>query len=100
NNKNVFNAILNEDQTDDIELDNFQDCTNFEKKVKMALYNAINYYWQVLSKEEILAILLDSQCKMLNFVSESLKAKTYNSLHKVYKQYQNQPNIQPIKQLL
>ncbi|CAG8557064.1 12796_t:CDS:2 [Racocetra fulgida] len=78
---------LNEDQTDNI-------------KVKTALYNAINYYWEVPLKEGMLAALLDPRCKALSFTSESLKSRTYDSLQEVYKQHQNQTNISHIKQPL
>ncbi|CAG8552634.1 25253_t:CDS:2, partial [Racocetra persica] len=69
--ENVFNdAILNEDQADNIESINFQkqlnipqNCTNFEERVKMALYNVMSYYWQVPSDEGILAALLDPRLK-------------------------------------
>ncbi|CAG8659818.1 7174_t:CDS:1, partial [Cetraspora pellucida] len=77
---------LNEDQVDDIESIDFQqlnipqNCANFEERVKAALYNAINYYWEVPLEEGMLAALLDPRCKMLNFASESLKARTYDSL--------------------
>ncbi|CAG8720855.1 13237_t:CDS:1, partial [Dentiscutata heterogama] len=56
NDKSAFN---NNDQIDD-ESNILYNYMNIEKSVKMALYNTINYYWQVLSEEEILAALLDS----------------------------------------
>ncbi|CAG8783237.1 23212_t:CDS:2 [Cetraspora pellucida] len=106
-NEDVFNdTILNKDQADNIESVNFQqfnvpqNCVNFEERVKTALYNAMNYYWQMPSEEGMLAALLDPRCKILNFTSESLKARTYDSLCEIYKQYQNQTNILPIKQPL
>ncbi|CAG8746368.1 19486_t:CDS:2, partial [Cetraspora pellucida] len=52
--------------------------------VKIALYNAINYYWEVPSKEGMLAALLDPWCKALKFASESLKSQTYNSLSSMF----------------
>ncbi|CAG8563406.1 29500_t:CDS:2, partial [Racocetra persica] len=91
--------IRKEDLTDD-ESNIVQDCTNFERQVKMALYKAINHYWQVPLEEGMLATLLDPQCKTLNFASESSRSKTYNSLREIYKQYQDQVNILSIRQPL
>ncbi|CAG8647158.1 9488_t:CDS:1, partial [Racocetra fulgida] len=64
-------AFNDNNQTDDKSTIPY-DCTNIEKRVKIALYNAINYYWQVLSEEGMLAALLDPRCKTLSFTSESL----------------------------
>ncbi|CAG8678669.1 6747_t:CDS:1, partial [Acaulospora morrowiae] len=75
----VFDQILNEDrtnneqntdQTEFQQLNITQDCTNLEEKVKIALYNAMKHYWQILEKEGMLATLLDSRCKTLSFASE------------------------------
>ncbi|CAG8802304.1 13636_t:CDS:2, partial [Racocetra persica] len=89
-NEDVFNdTILNEDQANNIKSVNFQqfnvpqNCVNFKERVKTALYNTMNYYWQMPSEERMLAALLDPRCKILNFTSESLKARTYDSLREL-----------------
>ncbi|CAG8649715.1 23222_t:CDS:2 [Cetraspora pellucida] len=64
------------------------------------LQKQLNIPQDLPSEEEILAALLDLQCKALSFTSESLKFKTYDSLCKVYQQHQNQTNISLIKLLL
>ncbi|RIB21593.1 hypothetical protein C2G38_2176183 [Gigaspora rosea] len=55
NYNNDESAFNDNDQTNDVPYD----CTNIGKRVRIALYNAINYYWQVLSEEGMLAALLD-----------------------------------------
>lgn len=92
-------AFNDNDQTDDESTIPY-DCTNIKKRVSIALYNAINYYWQVPSEEGMLAALLDPRYKTLSFTSESLRSRTYNSLHEVYRQHQNQIDVLSIKQPL
>ncbi|CAG8686364.1 1512_t:CDS:2, partial [Scutellospora calospora] len=66
------------DRTSDIDFDSFKDIfdDNIISRIKLALYNAIEYYWDVFSNEAMLAMLLDPQYKSLFFMSESLKKRT------------------------
>lgn len=50
-----------------------QDCKDLIKKVKLALYTAMNHYWDVPQDEGMIATLLDPRCKSLNFADKSQK---------------------------
>ncbi|CAG8751472.1 12568_t:CDS:2, partial [Cetraspora pellucida] len=71
-----------------IKINNPQDCTNLEGKIKSALYDAMIHYWNVPSDEAMLATLLDPWCKPLSFISESLKKKTHELLKTKYEESQ------------
>ena len=81
-----------EDLSDDDETDNHlrqsintpQDCDKLIEKVKLALYIAMNHYWDVPQDEAMIATFLDPRCKSLNFASETQKTNTKNLLKKVY----------------
>jgi hypothetical protein len=61
-----------------------QDCKDLIKKVKLALYTAINHYWSVPQNEGMIATLLDPRCKSLNFADESQKIQTRDLLKEIY----------------
>jgi hypothetical protein len=61
-----------------------QNCTNLIKKVKAALYQSINHYWEVPQEQGMLAALLDPRFKDLEFASESLRARTHEQLKRAY----------------
>ncbi|CAG8499245.1 17977_t:CDS:2 [Funneliformis caledonium] len=42
-----------------------------------SLYQSINHYWEVLQEQGILAALLDSRFKDLEFASEMLRMRTH-----------------------
>ncbi|CAG8787178.1 20434_t:CDS:2, partial [Cetraspora pellucida] len=92
-------SALNDDQMD-VESNIPYDCLNIEKRIRMALYNAIKHYWQMPSEEGMLAALLDPRCKSLSFTSESLRFRTHNSLYEAYRQHQSQIDVSSIKQPL
>ncbi|CAG8684570.1 14916_t:CDS:1, partial [Funneliformis caledonium] len=69
-----------------------QNCLNLEKCVKMALYQSINYYWKVLQEQGILATLLDSRFKDLEFVSEMLRMRTHEQLKDAYQDIKDLTN--------
>ncbi|CAG8802168.1 22262_t:CDS:1, partial [Racocetra persica] len=69
-----------------ININNLQNCTNLEEKIKSALYDAMVHYWNVPSNEAMLATLLDPRCKPLSFMSESLKNKTIELLKTKYEE--------------
>ena len=84
-----------EDPDDDDEVDDHpkwrkilintpQDCKDLIKKVKLALYTAINHYWSVPQNEGMIATLLDPRCKSLNFADESQKIQTRDLLKEIY----------------
>ncbi|CAG8477855.1 8354_t:CDS:2 [Cetraspora pellucida] len=79
------------DSADDrcrIKINNSQDCTNLEGKIKLALYDAMIHYWNVPSDEAMLVTLLDPWCKPFSFISESLKKKPYELLKTKYEESQ------------
>ena len=66
-----------------------QNCTNLKNHIKVALYRSINHYWKVLQEQGMLAALLDSRFKELEFASESLRNITYEQLKVVYQDMKN-----------
>lgn len=84
-----------EDADDDDEVDDHpkrrkilintpQDCKDLIKKVKLALYTAINHYWSVPQDEGMIATLLDPRCKSLDFADELQKIRTKDLLKEIY----------------
>ena len=74
NHTTIFDRDIGiEDPNDDDETDNHlrqrkispQDCNNLIKKVKSALYIAMNHYWDVPQDEGMIATFLDPRCKSL-----------------------------------
>jgi hypothetical protein len=61
-----------------------QNCKNLEKKVKKALYQAMNHYWDVPREHGMIGALLDPRCKELRFFSENLKIRTQEQLRSIY----------------
>ena len=61
-----------------------QDCTNLENRVKAALYQSMNHYWEVLQEQGMLAALLDPRFKELEFASNTLRIKTQEQLRDAY----------------
>ena len=61
-----------------------QDCKDLTEKVKLALHTAINHYWIVPQNEGMIATLLDSRCKSLNFANKSQKNQTKALLREIY----------------
>ena len=96
-----------EDPDDDDEVDDHpkrrrilintpQNCRDLIKKVKLALYTAINHYWSVPQDEGMIATLLDPRCKSLNFADELQKIRTRDLLKEIYnKKKQELGTIQP-----
>ncbi len=66
-----------------------QNCTNLENRVKTALYQSINHYWDVPQEQGMLAALLDPRFKELEFASESLRIKTHEQLKNAYQDMRN-----------
>src|SRR3954451_5133948 len=69
-----------------------QDCVNLENRVKEALYQSINHYWDVPQEQGMLAALLDPQFKELEFASDSLRIKTQEQLNNAYQDMRNLNN--------
>ncbi|CAB4418985.1 unnamed protein product [Rhizophagus irregularis] len=61
-----------------------QNCFELEKRVKVALYQSINHYWEVSQEQGMLAALLDSRFKDLEFASETLCLQTHEQLKDAY----------------
>ena len=61
-----------------------QSCVDLEKRVKAALYQSINHYWEVPQEQGMLAALLDPRLKELEFASESLRIRTHEQLREIY----------------
>src|SRR5439155_25700970 len=72
-----------------ININTSQDYANLENCVKAALYQSINHYWDVPQEQEMLAALLNSQFKELEFTSDSLRIKTQEQLHDAYQVMRN-----------
>jgi hypothetical protein len=70
-----------------------QDCFILEKKVKAALYQSINHYWDVPQEHGMLAALLDPRLKDLEFASEALRLRTHEQLKVNYQNMVNSVNI-------
>ena len=66
-----------------------QDCANLENRVKSALYQSINHYWDVPQEQGMLAALLDPRFKELEFASNSLRIKTQEQLNNAYQIMRN-----------
>ncbi|CAB5394103.1 unnamed protein product [Rhizophagus irregularis] len=62
-----------------------QNCFELEKRVKAALYQSINHYWEVSQEQGMLAALLDPRFKDLEFASETLRLQTHEQLKDAYK---------------
>ncbi|GBC12879.2 zinc finger BED domain-containing protein 1-like [Rhizophagus irregularis DAOM 181602=DAOM 197198] len=62
-----------------------QNCFELEKRVKAALYQSINHYWEVPQEQGMLAALLDPRFKDLEFASETLRLQTHEQLKDAYK---------------
>ncbi|CAG8742167.1 9951_t:CDS:2, partial [Rhizophagus irregularis] len=62
-----------------------QNCFELEKRVKAALYQSINHYWEVPQEQRMLAALLDPRFKDLEFASETLRLQTHEQLKDAYK---------------
>ncbi|PKK56024.1 hypothetical protein RhiirC2_800914 [Rhizophagus irregularis] len=62
-----------------------QNCFELEKRVKAALYQSINHYWEVPQEQGMLAALLDPRFKDLEFASETLCLQTHEQLKDAYK---------------
>jgi hypothetical protein len=61
-----------------------QNCINLEKRVKAALYQAMNHYWEVPQEQGMLAALLDPRFKELGFASSSLRLRIQEQLRNAY----------------
>jgi hypothetical protein len=80
---------VNDSKGRKISIETPQDCKNLEKKVKNALYKAMNHYWDVPSENGMMGALLDPRCKELQFASENLKIQAQENLKLIYKDYVN-----------
>jgi hypothetical protein len=69
-----------------------QNCSGLEKRVKEALYQAINHYWEVPQEKGMLAALLDPRFKDLEFASEVLRTRTHEQLKNAYQNMKNSTN--------
>lgn len=69
-----------------------QNCKNLEKKVKKALYQAMNHYWDVPKECGMIGALLDPRFKELRFFSESLKIRTQEQLRSIYEDLNENDN--------
>ncbi len=65
---------------------------NLEKRVKVALYQSINHYWEVPQEQGMLAALLDPRFKDLDFTSEILRIRTHEQLKDAYQNMKNLTN--------
>ncbi|CAB5131700.1 unnamed protein product [Rhizophagus irregularis] len=61
-----------------------QNCINLDKRVKAALYQAMNHYWEVPQEQGMLAALLDPRFKELGFASNSLRLRSQEQLRNAY----------------
>jgi len=61
-----------------------QNCADLDKRVKAALYQSMNHYWEVPQEQGMLAALLDPRLKELGFVSNSLRIRTQGQLRNAY----------------
>ena len=66
-----------------------QYCTNLENRVKAALYQSMNHYWEVPQEQGMLAALLDPRFKELKFASDSLRIITQEQLKDAYQDMRN-----------
>ncbi len=69
-----------------------QNCLDLEKRVKTALYQSINHYWEVPQEQGMLAALLDPRFKDLEFASEILRMRTHEQLKDAYQDMKNLTN--------
>ena len=69
-----------------------QNCTDLEKRVKAALYQSMNHYWEVPQEQGMLAALLDPRFKELRFASNSLRVRTQEQLKDAYQDMKNLNN--------
>src|SRR5215213_212555 len=67
-----------------------QNCTDLDKRVKAALYQSMNHYWEVPQEQGMLAALLDLRFKELEFASDLLRIKTHEQLKNAYQDMRNQ----------
>ncbi len=66
-----------------------QNCTDLDKRVKAALYQSMNHYWEVPQEQGMLAALLDPRFKELGFASNSLCIRTQEQLRNAYQDMKN-----------
>jgi hypothetical protein len=67
-----------------------QDCKDLEKNVKIALYKAMNHYWNVPNDYAMIGAILDPRCEELRFASNRLRVQTQKELRSIYENYLDQ----------
>ncbi|CAG8757577.1 22790_t:CDS:2, partial [Dentiscutata erythropus] len=91
--ENAFEKLQIEDNVEDepkanqkikIKINNLVNIVELIDMIKGKLYQAMNYYYEDLELDGLVASLLDSCWKNLSFITESKKKEAINELHQLY----------------
>ena len=87
---NIVENNNNQTEKNKIDLDKPLETKDLLDKVKKDLYNAMCFYWEVLSKDYLLSTLLDSRTKLMDNSAENKEI-----LYKKYEEYKESYLLTP-----